>query len=196
MEAKQLGIRIKEARLAKKMTQSDVVGDFITRNMLSQIESGNAVPSIKTLNYLAGVLEISPSELLREPNGEKADTSPEELLKNISEDSVYPLYQKVKELVKNGSFAETLPLFEKLLEKKEFADEVTFLYARVSCSLAAIKQQEGKLEDALSLAKIAEQYAGEGLFSSQSLKTEALLLLSSIAGAMAARASSNNNSIT
>ena len=56
-----LGKRIKEARLAKKMTQSEVVGDFITRNMLSQIESGSATPSVKTLEYLCKVLEIEPS---------------------------------------------------------------------------------------------------------------------------------------
>ena len=58
MEKNTLGKRIKEARLAKKMTQSEVVGDFITRNMLSQIESGSATPSVKTLEYLCKVLEI------------------------------------------------------------------------------------------------------------------------------------------
>ena len=55
MENNTLGKRIKEARLAKKMTQSEVVGDFITRNMLSQIESGSATPSVKTLEYLCKV---------------------------------------------------------------------------------------------------------------------------------------------
>ena len=34
MDAHTIGQRIKEARLAKKMTQAEVVGDFITRNML------------------------------------------------------------------------------------------------------------------------------------------------------------------
>ena len=64
MENNTLGKRIKEARLAKKMTQSEVVGDFITRNMLSQIESGSATPSVKTLEYLCKVLEIEPNTLL------------------------------------------------------------------------------------------------------------------------------------
>ena len=53
MNSGELGKRIKEARLAKKMTQSELVGTFITRNMLSRIESGNACPSVKTLEYLA-----------------------------------------------------------------------------------------------------------------------------------------------
>ena len=48
MDHAELGKRLKAARLAKKMTQSDVVGTFITRNMLSQIESGTATPSMNT----------------------------------------------------------------------------------------------------------------------------------------------------
>ena len=71
MENNTLGKRIKEARLAKKMTQSEVVGDFITRNMLSQIESGSATPSVKTLEYLCKVLEIEPNALLPDENDSK-----------------------------------------------------------------------------------------------------------------------------
>ena len=47
MTPEERGRRIKEARISKKMTQSEVVGTFITRNMLSQIESGAAAPSLK-----------------------------------------------------------------------------------------------------------------------------------------------------
>ena len=68
MDGKQLGRRLKEARLAKKMTQSEVVGTFITRNMLSQIESGAATPSVKTLEYLSEVLDMPMSQLVAEPS--------------------------------------------------------------------------------------------------------------------------------
>ena len=64
MDRAALGSRIKEARLAKKLTQTEVVGSFITRNMLSQIASGTATPSIKTLTYLAGVLELPVEQLI------------------------------------------------------------------------------------------------------------------------------------
>ena len=69
MDNAELGRRLKSARLAKKMTQSDVVGSFITRNMLSQIESGTATPSMKTLEYLSGVLELPLEKLLSESGG-------------------------------------------------------------------------------------------------------------------------------
>ena len=48
-----LGQKLKQTRLARGMTQSQVVGDRITRNMLSQIENDLASPSVGTLEYLA-----------------------------------------------------------------------------------------------------------------------------------------------
>ena len=62
----ELGRRLKEARLARRMTQSEVVGDFITRNMLSQIESGSAMPSVTTLEYLSKRLEIPFEQLMED----------------------------------------------------------------------------------------------------------------------------------
>lgn len=59
-----LGEKIKEARIEHRMTQKDVVGDYITRNMLSKIENGSATPSIKTLEYLAGRLGLPSSYFL------------------------------------------------------------------------------------------------------------------------------------
>lgn len=73
MNSEKLGRKIREVRLAKKMTQSEVVGDFITRNMLSQIESGIASPSVKTLEYLSGVLEIPMSELVADSDIDSRD---------------------------------------------------------------------------------------------------------------------------
>lgn len=51
-----LGQKVKEARIAKQLTQKELAGDFITRNMLSQIENDSATPSIKTIEYIASVL--------------------------------------------------------------------------------------------------------------------------------------------
>jgi transcriptional regulator with XRE-family HTH domain len=59
-----LGQRIREIRLNKKLTQSDVVGDYMTRNMLSKIENGSAAPSVKTLEFLAGALDVPVSYFL------------------------------------------------------------------------------------------------------------------------------------
>ena len=62
----ELGKRLKEARLALGLSQRQLCGDEITRNMLSQIENGSARPSVDTLRYLAARLGKSVSFFLEE----------------------------------------------------------------------------------------------------------------------------------
>ena len=59
-----LGQKIKAARLEQGLTQKEVVGSYITRNMLSKIENDNATPSVKSLTYLANILGVPVSEFL------------------------------------------------------------------------------------------------------------------------------------
>lgn len=56
---KKLGERIRELRIRLGITQKELAGDRITRNMLSLIESGNASPSVSTLLYIAERLGTS-----------------------------------------------------------------------------------------------------------------------------------------
>ena len=52
-------------RVERKITQQELVGDYITRNMLSQIENDVASPSIKTLEYIADRLGVPMSYLMQ-----------------------------------------------------------------------------------------------------------------------------------
>jgi len=61
-----LGQRIKQARLDAGLSQRQLCGDAITRNMLSLIETGAAKPSMATLSYLAGRLGKPVSYFLQE----------------------------------------------------------------------------------------------------------------------------------
>ena len=68
----ELGEKLRLARLEAGLTQRQLCGDTITRNMLSQIENGSAKPSFATLKTLASRLgkpvsyfwEDAPSENL------------------------------------------------------------------------------------------------------------------------------------
>ena len=53
-----LGQKIRQARLNAGLSQRQLCGDTITRNMLSQIENGTARPSMDTLTCLAARLEM------------------------------------------------------------------------------------------------------------------------------------------
>lgn len=62
----ELGQRIKAARLEAGLSQRQLCGEEITRNMLSQIENGVAKPSMATLQYLAAQLGKPVSFFLEE----------------------------------------------------------------------------------------------------------------------------------
>lgn len=83
----ELGQKLKQARLDAGLSQRQLCGDTITRNMLSQIENGSAKPSFATLQALCARLgkpvsyfwEDAPSEnlsLLKQAS----DASPEQAL--------------------------------------------------------------------------------------------------------------------
>lgn len=61
-----VGEKLKAARLEAGLSQRQLCGGVITRNMLSQIENGSANPSVATLQYLAGRLGKSVSWFLEE----------------------------------------------------------------------------------------------------------------------------------
>ena len=68
----ELGKRLKQVRLEAGLSQRQLCGDLITRNMLSQIENGSARPSMDTLRQLAARLGKPMGYFLEE----QAVTSP------------------------------------------------------------------------------------------------------------------------
>lgn len=62
----ELGQRIRQARLEQGLSQRQLCGQEITRNMLSQIENGSARPSMDTLRYFASRLGKPVSWFLEE----------------------------------------------------------------------------------------------------------------------------------
>lgn len=65
-----IGEKIRELRVAKLMTQSELAGSHITRNMLSCIENGSAQPSLSTILYIAERLNVPAGFLLAEEGDE------------------------------------------------------------------------------------------------------------------------------
>jgi len=62
----ELGARIKQARLEAGLSQRQLCGDAVTRNMLSLIENGAARPSMDTLRHFSAVLGKPLSWFLEE----------------------------------------------------------------------------------------------------------------------------------
>ncbi len=170
MDRTELGRLIKEARLSKKMTQSEVVGDFITRNMLSQIESGSAVPSIKTLEYLSKKLDISIKMLTPEAQHREEGEIKEAFVPVINAKEAYnsARYKTAIDLIRPLLTAVDSPVY----------DEACTIYAK-SC-LAYSKTSNIALGDALTYAKEALLYAEKGFYANKEYKTAAFEQLTAL----------------
>ena len=66
---KRLGSNIRSARTALGLTQGELAGSDVTRNMLSRIENGAALPSLPTLCAIADRLGLPPGALLGDLGG-------------------------------------------------------------------------------------------------------------------------------
>lgn len=93
----ELGEKIRAARLEAGLSQRQLCGDVITRNMLSQIENGAARPSMDTLRYLAGRLGKTLSFFLED----QAVTSPNQ-----------DVMQRARQAYETAHFADTLSILE------------------------------------------------------------------------------------
>lgn len=99
-----LGKKIKEKRLELRITQKELAGEVITRNMLSQIENDLAMPSIKTLEHIANMLGKSVSYFIGDiKNNEKKSEN------NILGDFI-KLYDK-------GKYDESIRIIEGYFEE-------------------------------------------------------------------------------
>lgn len=157
-----LGEKIKNARLERHMTQKDVVGDYITRNMLSKIENGSATPSVKTLEYLAGALGLPAGYFMTESNGDELTPG------SISD---------ARAQFKQGNFDACVQLLEALDMEGGYRDEAMLLMARAKIGLSKKAMAEGRYEEAIRLAQEAISHNDESLYVSTAFRTEALLLI-------------------
>ena len=164
------GKRIKEARLAKKLTQSDVSGNFITRNMLSQIESGLATPSVKTLEYLAETLEIPVSVLIQ------SESEP-----YYSPPSVFSRLSEAKTFFSNGDYESAVKVLDDPVRAEIFQDEYEALLALSYLELSKRNAGNENAAKAVDYAKLSADYSERGIYANPAVKSEATELLSSLA---------------
>ncbi len=157
-----LGEKIKAARVERHMTQKDVVGDYITRNMLSKIENGSATPSVKTLEYLASALGLPAGYFMSETGGD--ELTPGKLV-------------SARQRFREGEYEACLQVLEGLELNGGYRDEAMLLLARSKISLSKKAMTDGRYEEAIRLAKEAIAHNDESIYVSAAFRTEALLLV-------------------
>ncbi len=100
-----IGTRIRQARLAKNMTQEELSEKIdISVAFLSRVETGNSRINLKRLNQICGILEVSEGYLLNGASSNSEtylDKEFSELLKKCSPDKQKLIYKLAKTIAEN-----------------------------------------------------------------------------------------------
>ncbi len=132
-----LGEKLKQARLEAGLTQRQLCGDVITRNMLSQIENGSARPSMDTLSFLANRLGKTVSFFLEE----NTVTSPNQ-----------PVMEQARQALQRKDWDRVMKTLEDFREPDPvFHREKRLLTQLATLELAEKAVQQGKMPYARQL---------------------------------------------
>ena len=161
----ELGEKLRQARLEAGLSQRQLCGEEITRNMLSLIENGSAKPSMKTLQYLAARLGKSVSYFLEET----AVLSPNQAV-----------MASVRQLYDAGKYSEAKQELEQYRSPDPVYDrEKDLLWELLRLELAqeAIRQERYRYA-----AQLLQQAPADTTYLAEDLNRRRLLLLGRIPG--------------
>lgn len=162
----ELGQKLKQARLELGLTQRQLCGEVITRNMLSLIENGAASPSMETLRYLAGRLGKPLSYFLEE----EAVTSPNQ-----------KAMEQAREAFEQAQYAAVLGHLEKYRRPDPVFDwEEALLRALSLLQLAEEALGQGKTRYALELLTRAGAAGEQTPYYTPELERRRLLALAQL----------------
>lgn len=161
----ELGEKLRHARLEAGLSQRQLCGEEITRNMLSLIENGSAKPSMKTLQYLSTRLGKPVSYFLEET----AVLSPNQAVITDTR-RLFDTGKNIEALKALDTYRSPDPVYDR--EK-----ELLMALIRLELAKEAIRQ-----ERFVYARKLLEQTNTETAYLSEELHRKKLLLLGSIPG--------------
>jgi transcriptional regulator with XRE-family HTH domain len=148
-----LGEKIKKLRKDKKLTQKDIAGEKMTRNMISQIENGIASPSLSALKFIADKLEVPPAYLI----------SDDDLLfvyeKNEAMENIYSLLQ-------NKNYQSCIYNIKKLSKTD---NELAYILTLCYFELGKKHIMNGSLLTALKNFQLSEENAKKTVFDTSNI---------------------------
>ncbi len=159
----ELGEKLRAARLEAGLSQRQLCGETITRNMLSLIENGSARPSMDTLKYLAGRLGKPVSFFLEE----EAVCSPNQ-----------SVMESARGLYDAGEYAQAALVLEGYRQGDALFDREAALLGKLT--LLALAEQAIREERKLYARELLEKARRETAYCSEELERRRLLLLGRI----------------
>ena len=156
-----IGKKIKKLRTEKMMTQSELTGGEITRNMLSRIEHGAALPSLGTVVYLADKLGVPAGYLLSEGE-EEFIYHKTSVMKNIRRAYTDENYELCRDMC--------------LTEFDEFDDELELILTDCCLGVAEESMRGGRLHKACAFLDEAVRHSRNTMFDTTSQRNSIAIM--------------------
>ncbi len=159
-----LGKKIRELRLKKGMTQAELAGETVTRNMMSQIEHENALPSVHTILDISERLDVPAEYFFSDMN----DPAPFHKMYAI---------EKVRKLYAAADFVKCMHRLERL---GVWDDETEYLYAKSCFGKAQAYYRSGRLAAAEELFEKALVHAEKTVYLAEDFQDAVFCYLNAI----------------
>ena len=153
-----IGEKIRELRIAKLMTQAELAGSHITRNMLSCIENGTANPSLSTILYIAGRLGVPAGFLLAEEGDEIVYRKMNSLA-------------NIKRAYAAGDYRGCRSLCHAACPEPD--DEIRLLLAECDAEIAADEFRHGRLRSSCRFFDEALEHAEKTIYPTEAIEARA-----------------------
>ncbi len=150
-----IGKKIKARRKELSITQAELAGDKISRNMLSLIENGSAMPSVDTAEYIAKRLNLPLSYLF----SDSEDLFPFEKLEKID---------YIKEMFKKGNYSRCINLIDSLSGTD---DELNYISATAAFRLGISLTMQGSFLSADKYFGIAIERSKATAYDTKEIRT-------------------------
>ncbi len=147
------------------MTQSALAGSEITRNMLSRIESGDALPSLPTLLYLSGRLRV-PAGYFLSDNASLLTYKKEEFLPSM------------KRFYSLGNYKEVIRLYRRDFDEAD--DELALLVCNSAVECVREELHRGKIKTADEYLSLAKEMKEKTVYSDTRLDALITLLSATV----------------
>ncbi|MBO7762971.1 MAG: helix-turn-helix transcriptional regulator [Clostridia bacterium] len=158
----QLGEKIRELRKERGMTQAQLAGERITRNMLCEIEKGKAMPSLETLAHIAAVLDVPAAYLLDSDE-------------TLAEYKKRALIGDIRAAYRAENFQECYQLIGELRVPQD--DEISLMLAVCALKMGKAAFHSGNMETAHAYLEEALRHADATVYPTESIFSSALIYL-------------------
>jgi len=156
-----IGKNIRTKRTELGLTQKELASDIITRNMLSLIESGKALPSLDVLFKIAKRLGVTPQKLLCEENSAFLEAKNENI-------------ENVRALFWQKNYEECMRLIDSLPDSD---DELSYVYAYSAFYHGKRLMDSGSLSGAKNFFLCALSHCEKTVYCTDEIKITSKLYL-------------------